>query len=175
MVRDMFFRPEGFERQEKKMVNNLPEENQEYTRSGYDRRQNRPPAFSKYWLHGRRKTIRREEDRSRRIHLDVHSTKLFVAVILTMVFTIMDASFTLFLISRGATEVNPIMAFYLNLSPYVFFLVKYSLTASSIVILLILKKKYLFNTACKVRDLIFLAPIPFYLVVNWQVFLMVSR
>ena len=157
------------------MVNERPKEHQEYTRSGDDRRQNRPPAFSKYWFCGRRKTIRRVEDRARRIHLDVHSPQLFVAIILTMVFTIMDASFTLFLIGKGATEVNPIMAFYLNLSPHVFFLVKYSLTACCIIVLLILKKKYLFNTTCKVRDLIFLAPIPFYLVVNWQLFLMASR
>ena len=152
-----------------------PKEHTEYTRSGYDRRQNRPPAFSKYWLHGRRKTIRREEDRSRRIHLDAHSPKLFTAIILTIVLTIMDATFTLYLIGEGATEVNPIMAFYLNVSPHIFFLVKYLLTASSVVVLLLLKKKYLFNTTCKVRDLIFLAPIPFYLVVNWQLFLMVTR
>ena len=145
------------------------------SRSDNDRRKNKPSAFSRYWLHGRRRTIRRKSDKTGKVQLDTHSTELFAVILFTIVLTIMDATFTLFLINQGATEINPLMAFYLEISPRHFFVTKYLLTCTSILILLFLKNANLFKTGFKARTLILLSPIPFYLVVQWQFILMLSN
>ncbi|MBU0991016.1 MAG: hypothetical protein KJ737_00865 [Proteobacteria bacterium] len=144
-------------------------------RSEDDRRKTKPSPFSKYWLYGRRKSIRRKSDRNRRIRLDIHSTELFSVIIFTLILTILDAAFTLLLIGQGAREINPIMAFYLDMGPGFFIFAKYMLTGASILVLLFLKNVYLFKTGFKTRTLIFLAPLPFYLVVQWQFFLILTK
>lgn len=144
-------------------------------RSENDRRKNKPSAFSLYWLHGRRRTIRRDTDKQRKIRLDAHSSELFAVILFTITLTIMDATFTLLLIGQGATEVNPLMAFYLELGPRQFIITKYMLTCASILLLLFLKNVYLFKTGFKARTLILLSPIPFYLVVQWQFVLMLGK
>lgn len=143
-------------------------------RSGGDRRKNDPRIFSKYWFFGRRKTIRRESDKNRQMVLDVHSIELFAIVIVAVLLTILDASFTLILISKGASEINPIMAFFLELGPSYFFIAKYLLTCFPIILILLLKNTYLFNTNFKTRSLLYFVPLPFYLVVQWQFVLMLA-
>lgn len=140
-------------------------------RFGGDRRRRPPSAFSRYWLHGRRKSIRRESDRSRHVRLDSHSAELFSVIMLTLLFSLLDAALTLFLTGRGATEINPVMAFYLKMGPSVFVGAKYFLTCAAIIILLLLKHMNLFNSRFKVRSVIFFAPLPFYLVLQWHFFL----
>lgn len=107
--------------------------------------------------------------------MDIHSTELFSVIIFTLILTILDAAFTLLLIGQGAREINPIMAFYLDMGPGFFIFAKYMLTGASILVLLFLKNVYLFKTGFKTRTLIFLAPLPFYLVVQWQFFLILTK
>jgi hypothetical protein len=140
-------------------------------RSGADRRKNTPPIFSKYWVTGRRAALRREEDRQRPYRLDRHGVKTFLLILLIIMLSISDALLTLYLIDHGASEINPLMAYFLSHGPLVFFAAKYFLTCTAIIIVLFNKNMYLFNTKIRVKILFFLFLIPFALVVNWELYL----
>lgn len=100
-----------------------------------------------------------------------HGRRL-VAVILTMVMlSVLDAFLTLELIHRGATEVNPVMAYYLSRGPLVFFSVKYFLTAAPILLVLNYKNVHLFGTRFQVKMVLPILLIPLALTVQWEIFL----
>jgi hypothetical protein len=143
-------------------------------RSGIDRRKRRPPFFSKYWLTGRRGAHRRKDDRQRFCDIDRYNYKILAAILLIIALSTLDAIFTLVLVSRGAEEVNPFMAYYLDRSPLLFFWVKYLMTCASIILILFSTNTYLFKTKIQAKTLFFLVPIPFVLVVQWQVRLILS-
>ena len=60
-----------------------------------------------------------------------HGPRTFAGVLLIMILCVADSYLTIDLVSRGAEELNPIMAYYLNQSPLLFFIVKYSITCHS--------------------------------------------
>lgn len=143
-------------------------------RSGFDRRRKEMGIFSKYWLKGRRWEARRDED-TRRLHwIDKHSAKTLAAILLIIMFSVMDAIFTLHLVQNGATELNPIMAYYLDCSPLTFFWVKYLLTCGAILIVLLSKNLCLFNTKFQVKFLLIPFLVSFALVVQWELYLLAS-
>jgi hypothetical protein len=144
-------------------------------RSGLDRRKRHLPIFSKYWLTGKRAVVRRKEDRKRPYRIDRHSARTGIAVILIVTLSVIDAVLTLDLVSRGATELNPIMAYYLGRSPLAFFSVKYLLTWAGVVLILLNKSSYLFNTKIQVKILFIIFIIPFVLVVQWELYLLFSN
>jgi hypothetical protein len=140
-------------------------------RSGLDRRKGKMPIFSKYWLAGRRTAPRREEDRKRFYKIDRHSGRTLAAILIIIALSILDALLTLHLTYHGAREVNPIMAYFLNHGPLQFFGVKYLLTCASVIILLFYKNAYLFKTKVRAKILFIVFAIPFALVVQWEVYL----
>jgi hypothetical protein len=66
----------------------------------------------------------------------LHGPCFFAAALGTIALFIVDAYFTLDLVSRGAEESNPITAYYLEKSPFTFFTAKYSMPCSAIIIIL---------------------------------------
>jgi hypothetical protein len=77
---------------------------------------------------------------------DTHSPKSLIVILLILLLSITDAYLTLHLTSRGAVELNPIMAYYLDHSPLAFFGMKYLLTCASIIVILMVKDFYLFKS-----------------------------
>jgi hypothetical protein len=103
-----------------------------------------------------------------------HGPRL-VAVILTLVMlSVLDSFLTLELINRGATEVNPVMAYYLSHGPLVFFSVKYFLTAAPILLVLTYKNVHLFGTRFQVKMILPILMVPLALTVQWEIFLFAS-
>ena len=103
-------------------------------RSGQDRRQQQ---FSKrFFFKGGRESTRRTEDRNRIAVFDRYQPNLLIGIIVVLSLSILDAIFTLTLISRGAKELNPVMRYYLSHGPEVFISVKYGLTALPMIIIL---------------------------------------
>ena len=141
-------------------------------RSGINRRKKAPPLFCKYWLTGNRSLPRRLGDRQFPQMVDRYSTKLFAVILFILGLSILDAFFTLILIEEGAKEINPVMDYYLKISPTLFFCIKYMLTCASVLLVLFIKDFYIFKTKLKARVLFFLLPIPFVLVIQWQLGLM---
>ena len=102
-----------------------------------------------------------------------YGLKTLAAVLLIVILTIVDTYLTLDLVSRGAEELNPIMAYYLNRSPHLFFAVKYSLTCMSIAMILSINDSFSLGTR-KIRSESLLVPFIIVLaaVVQWQLYLL---
>jgi hypothetical protein len=109
-----------------------------------DRRKNPTPMFSKYTFYGgRRKEIRRGEDRKRHRYVDVYSPALLLILLSIILISCIDAYLTLLMIeNKIVLEGNPVMAYYLDFGGITFFVVKYSFTALSVIILCILKNSF---------------------------------
>ena len=121
------------------MVHNtetMLEEESRKRRTGPDRRMKPTPMLSRYTLLGRRKKVRREEDRRRHIYVDQYSLRFFVLLMAILLLGTADAFLTLHHVHvNNAEELNPIMDFFLGISPEIFFNVKYILTALCLTVL----------------------------------------
>jgi hypothetical protein len=144
-------------------------------RSGIDRRSGNLPDFSRYWLTGKRAAPRRREDREKDHRLDRYSRNKVAIILSIILLSIIDAVLTLYLIERGATEMNPIMDYYLGHGPLVFFGVKYFLTCASLLIVLLKENDRLFKTRIQMKTLFTLFLIPYVLVVQWEIYLILSQ
>ena len=121
---------------------------------------------------GRRSGVRREEDRQQSYRIDRHSLDTLTAVLLLVVLSILDAMLTLFLVSHGAAEVNPVMAYFLNHGPLAFFSAKYVFTGVFVFVILMHTHYYLFGTKVRVKTLFVVFAIPLAVVVKWELYLM---
>jgi type IV secretory pathway TrbL component len=101
--------------------------------------------FSRYTFYGgRRKSVRREEDKKRHRYVDIYSPRLFSILLSILIVSCVDAYLTLLMIEKKVvTEGNPVMAFYMEFGTLPFFAVKYSLTAIPVIILCILKNSFI--------------------------------
>lgn len=110
--------------------------NRDRRRSGGDRRKRPTPMLSRYMFRGRRKTIRRSEDRGVHLYVDQYNLGLFLFILSILLLGVADAYLTLYHVNvHEAEELNPIMGFFLGVSPTVFFHVKYILTSLCLMIL----------------------------------------
>lgn len=101
-----------------------------------------------------------------------HSPKTLAVILLITLLSITDAYLTLHLISRGAVELNPIMAYYLDQSALAFFGIKYLLTWASIVVILFIKDLYLFRTRVQGKILFVFHLVVLTSVVKWELYLL---
>jgi hypothetical protein len=83
-----------------------------------------------------------------------------------------DAVLTLVLISHGAVELNPVMAYLLSKGDTTFLIVKYLLTAISVTIVALINYVFIRIFRTRVRNLLIYFAGCFALVVVWELFLM---
>lgn len=108
-------------------------------RRGTDRRKN--PGSRLQWRNffgGSRRGVRRKSD-PQQVYIDVFGLRDFLTVLIVLLLSCLDAVFTIYHISRGATELNLLMAYALNIGIGYFFVLKYSITAAGVLILCIHK------------------------------------
>lgn len=106
-----------------------------------DRRSQPTPFMSRYtWLGGRRRGGRRDGER-RDVFVDVFSEHMFLVAILIVALNMLDAFFTLLLLSHGGEEANPIALWLLNVGPWAFILAK-TLGIGACTILLVMIKNF---------------------------------
>ena len=117
---DAALRPDGPEMPES------PEEDGVAYR-GPDRRRRPTPMFSRFLLWGRRRSGRRDEERER-IYVDRPGPWVLAAFAIVVGLSLLDATFTLYLLKRGATEANPVMRAALHLGDQAFVLIKTGVT-----------------------------------------------
>lgn len=140
-------------------------------RSGIDRRHNGKPNLQRMLFNGRRETIRRREDRRKAVYLDRYHKSLFGIIVLILLLSVTDAILTMLLISHGAVEVNPVMAFYIGVGPYTFLFVKYTLTSFGLVILVVFRNRFLRTLRVRAGTFLYVIMAAFIGVVSWQIFL----
>ena len=141
-------------------------------RSGEDRRRQHPLSTRQLFYKGQRKTVRRAADRRQIVALDRYSPSLFVAIIVVLSLSLLDAMFTLILLSRGATELNPVMEYYLSHGPHAFLFVKYGLTSLSVLLIVLLNNALATRYRIGTGMLLHLFAACFGSVVIWQVYLL---
>lgn len=141
-------------------------------RSGQDRRERGIPVFKRLYFKGMRSSVRRDEDRQRVVALDHYHPSLFVGIMAVLCLSLLDALLTLILISQGARELNPVMQYYLSHGPQVFLLVKYGLTAFSVLIIVLLKESFITRYRIGTGMLLHVFTAFFGSVVIWEVYLL---
>jgi hypothetical protein len=77
--------------------------------------------------------------------LDWHEPHLLFLAIMILLMSVTDAFLTLRLIEKGATEVNPIMAYLIGTTPELFVIAKMLLTGGGIVVLVALARARVFR------------------------------
>ncbi|MBW1699551.1 MAG: hypothetical protein JRH18_20330 [Deltaproteobacteria bacterium] len=140
-------------------------------RSGKDRRANRGFTLKSLFIYGRREEIRRQEDRREIFLVDRYSSALFAAIVLILFLSVIDALLTLILIGHGAKEINPLMAYLLEIEPKIFMMVKYLLTCTSLVIFLVFRNIFLQSIKIYSRALFSIFICVFVTVIVWELFL----
>jgi len=143
-------------------------------RSGTDRRTAPRLKIRSWHRGGTREIIRRRADRNTIYIADRYSQSVFGAIILILFFSVLDAMLTLYLIGHDATELNPIMAYYLNVGPYAFLLVKYLLTSVAVIILLLCQNAFLRIMRIHAHSLFYVIIAAFMMVVVWELFLIIQ-
>lgn len=143
-------------------------------RSGMDRRRKSPFNSRGLLFGGRRENGRRYTDRQKAFLADRYHQSLFGVIVLILLLSIADAVLTILLIGHGAVEINPVMAFYLDLGPYIFLLVKYALTSVGLVILLVFRTRLLTYIGIKAGAFLYVALAAFMSVVSWEMYLIIK-
>ena len=123
-------------------------------RAPRDRRGKGSAPFSLNSLNGSRKSIRRKEDRSAHRYVDLYGLDESLVFILILMLSVADAFLTLELVDSGMAEMNYVMYYYMRLGPFPFVLIKYSLTAVGLIILLIHKNHLLFLGRVRVKAIL---------------------
>jgi hypothetical protein len=143
-------------------------------RRGKDRRTNNRARLRYFLFNGRREQIRREEDSRKVFFFDRYSPKLFAAIATILMLSIFDALFTLILIDKGSTELNPVMAYFLQHGLLPFIVVKYFLTSIGVVTLLIFKNVFLTRAKIYTHSLFPAVIFVFAAVIVWELFLLIT-
>lgn len=95
---------------------------------GPDRRVRATPMFSRFLFWGQRRSGRRDGEREK-VYVDRPGGWSIAAFIVIVGLSLLDATFTLYLLKRGAEEANPVMRAALHLGDQAFVLIKIGVTA----------------------------------------------
>ena len=145
-------------------------------RCGKDRRQKNRTELRYFLINGRRESARREEDKTRIFFFDRYNQRIFTAITAILMLSIFDALLTLILIERGSSELNPVMAFFLEYGPLPFIIAKYLLTSFGVVVLLIFKNVFINKLNMYTHSLFSCVILAFSTVIAWELFLLfISR
>lgn len=138
--------------------------------SGHDRRSPRNKLKGALRF-GRRRQLRRLDDRRRLALLDHYPKSLMFAAVAVLLLSLGDAVLTLFLLGHGAVELNPIMDRLIKAGPHYFVLVKYGLTAAAATIVLLLNHYPLRFVNIPARSFLGVFTLLFSAVIAWQLYL----
>ena len=141
-------------------------------RRGQDRRQSSRINFRYFLINGRRESARREEDQTRIFFFDRYNQRIFAAIIAILMLSIFDALLTLVLIERGSSELNPVMAYFLEYGPLPFIVSKYLLTSFGVVVLLIYKNVFINKINMYTHSLFSCVIFVFSTVIVWELYLL---
>jgi hypothetical protein len=141
-------------------------------RRGTDRRHTKKAQFKYFLVNGRREQARREEDRAKAYFFDRYNHRIFAAITAILLLSIFDAFLTLVLIEKGSSELNPVMAYFLEHGPLPFIIAKYILTSFGVIALLFCKNVFLSPVNMYTRSLFSYVIVTFSAVILWQLFLL---
>ncbi len=104
-------------------------------RASADRRQLSWRSFSGSLYRGRRGQDRRGRQASPSYYIDLHEPWVLFVVAATLVLSVLDVFNTLTLLAAGGSELNPFMELLIERNTWLFFCLKYSMTAVGLLVL----------------------------------------
>ena len=140
-------------------------------RSGQDRRTHQFPKWKYLLFSGKRAQARRREDIHRTFYFDRYSSNLFAAIVAILILSVLDALLTLYLIDHGSSELNPVMAYFIEYGPFVFMGAKYFLTCTGVIILLLFRNVLRKRSVTHTQHLFSYIIIAFTTVIAWELYL----
>lgn len=105
-------------------------------------------SFKSIWhsiFTGRRRVVQRQACDVSGYIIDTHESWLLLFTLGALVLCVVDAFLTIVLLQHGAFEANPFMAYLLEINISLFFWVKFTITFSSLMALLIFKNFTIFK------------------------------
>ncbi len=144
----------------------------ECRRTRTDRRQAVWRSFAYSLVKNRRAGDRRAEHQDAPAYVDVYGQKIFIGALLLVLFSVLDAFFTLQLIQHGSSELNPFLAMMLEKDVMWFFASKYLISALC-VFWLVSHKKFTFF-GIKGRHLLLFAVAMYGLLVAYQLSMLIQ-
>lgn len=118
-----------------------------------DRRLTSTKYFSIYTLRGRRKKARRVEE-AENYYVDRYELRYLLLIISILILCFLDAFLTVILLQLGAEELNPFMLIFIEKDVVLSMVVKYVLTAVSLIFILVHKNFRIFRNL-RVHSLIY--------------------
>lgn len=142
-------------------------------RLGADRRTKPTSPFTLTSLRGSRTAVRRKADQNRHYYVDLYPWQHLLLLSVCLLLSLADAFLTLYLLSWGGVELNPVMSVVLQAGALRFVLIKYILTAFGLTCLLMHKNYVLFHGRMKVENLLLGVPFLYLAVLIYEVLLIV--
>ena len=105
-------------------------------RAGRDRRGKHLKAFLYQFVEPRRRHSHRRAADRHPFHVDIHEPALLAVVLITLSLCVVDVYATLTLLEKGGQELNPLMKQLIDRDVWLFFVVKYVMTAAGLFVLL---------------------------------------
>lgn len=118
-----------------------------------DRRLNATKSISSYTFRGRRKKARRVEE-AENYYVDHYEIRYLFLIVSILVLCFMDAFLTIVLLQLGAEELNPFMLIFIEKDVILSMVVKYVITALSLIFILMHKNFKIFKNL-RVHSLIY--------------------
>ncbi len=121
---------------------------------------------------GRRRALRRAEDRRRLTLLDRYPSRTLADALGVLALSLLDAALTLYLVEHGAWEMNPIMAYFLSRGPFAFVVAKYGFTAVAVAIFVFVSPVILPRSGIRAHHFLRGALVVFAAVILWEIVLL---
>ena len=151
------------------------ENKKESDRRCSDRRLCRRPSLKYLIFGGRRASFRRDADRYNSVFVDRYSNWLLVLITILLFLSLADGFLTIYLVEHGATESNPIMAYFINLGPWPFMAAKYFFTCFGVLCLLVLQDLYFTPFGIHVKKIFPFFIAIFIMIIGWQIYLNLTK
>lgn len=133
-----------------------------------DRRQKPTPLLSRYTFMGRREKARRSDELAN-YYVDRYERHLLYVVGSIVIFSILDAFFTLKILQSGGSENNLFMLFFMKKNLVLTLVIRFLFTACSVLFLLIHKNFRLFGVI-KTHSLIYLVFSVYFVLVLYELY-----
>ncbi len=140
---------------------------------GADRRRKPTNPLSLSSLFGSRRSFRRAQDRELHYYVDRYGSKSVAVLLAAVLLSTLDALITLHLVSVGGEEINPLMDFLLGLGPAPFLAIKFAITGTSLLVLLVHKEYRWVGGRLRVKYVMAGVLFAYLLLLAWEIFLYV--
>ncbi len=138
-----------------------------------DRRLKPTSPISRYSVFGRRKGNRRISDQES-YYVDRYESRYLILIVSILILCILDVYMTIKILQHGGQELNPLMSFMIQKRPGLSLVLKYLITAGSLIFLLIHKNFKVFG-GIKAHSLIYGAFSLYFLLMLYEIYFFLTH